>query len=148
MDIIKRDPFRDLMHWDPFRDLDLSRAFAWPRWGEGVGLEGWTPAVDILEDDKAVTIKVDLPGVEKKDLEISVSDGTLTVHGERKLEREEKKEDYQRRERAHGSFTRSFSLPDYVDARKIAAESKEGVLCITLPKTKAAKAEAKKIPVK
>lgn len=108
----------------------------------------WAPAVDIMEDDNAITIKVDLPEVEKKDIDVSVDNGTLTIKGERKLEQEEKKKNYHRIERSYGSYFRSFDLPDYVDANKIEAKSKDGVLRVTLPKNPNAKRLPAKIDVK
>ena len=130
-----------MVKWDPFRELDTFRkgvgrwfgALPSP-WSES-GLEGWTPAVDILEDDKAITIKAELPEVDKKDIEVNIQDDVLTVRGERKLEKEEKKHNYRRIERSYGSFSQSFTLPDHVDQKAISAESKDGVLRITLPKT-------------
>ena len=144
----------NLIRWDPFRDLSLLRQ-EMNRWLGGTtrpspatALEPWSPAVDVYEDENAVILKVELPEVEKKNVEIDIQDGTLSIRGERKLEKEEKKDNYHRVERSYGSFFRSFSLPDYVDVEKIEAESKNGVLKVTLPKTKAAKPEAVKVPVK
>lgn len=102
-------------------------------------LETWTPAVDIFEDEAAISIKVELPEVHKDDIEISIQDEILVISGQRRLEREEKLEDYTRIERNYGSFCRSFSLPDYVDRKRIKAECDFGVLRLTLPKNKHAK---------
>jgi len=107
---------------------------------------GWTPAVDVFEDTEGITFKFDLPEVDPKDVEVRLEDGTLTVRGERKLEREDKKDSYQRVERAYGVFTRSFSLPPTFDAEKVTAESKNGVLRIFVPKR--AEAKPKSISVK
>jgi len=133
-----------LTRFDPFRDLsrlqdEMMRGFEdrYPRRaGESVG---WTPACDILEDGENVTLRFELAGVEPKDVEIRFENGVLTMRGERKMEKEEKKDSYHRIELSYGAFTRSFSLPTAVDAEKIRAESKNGVLTVTLPK----KAEAK-----
>jgi HSP20 family protein len=100
----------------------------------------WTPAVDIFEDEHAIAIKVELPEVNKEDIGIDVQEDLLVITGERKLEREEKLEDYTRIERNYGSFCRSFSLPDYVDKKRISAECENGVLRLTLPKNKQMKA--------
>ena len=105
----------DLVKWDPFKELDVFRRGVghWfnpmlSLWSES-GLGGWAPAVDILEDEKTITIKVELPEVDKKDIEVNIQGDVLTVRGERKLEKEEKKDNYRRIERSYGSFSRSFS---------------------------------------
>ena len=107
---------------------------------------GWTPAVDVFEDTEGVTFKFDLPEVEGKDVDVRLENGTLTVRGERKLEREEKREGYHRIERAYGTFARSFSLPATFDSEKANAEHKNGVLRIFVPKR--AEAKPKSISVK
>jgi HSP20 family protein len=142
----------ELVKWDPFRELETMRQNL-NRWfggrGNGGGLlEEWTPLMDIVEDEKAITLKIDVPGIDKKDVKIEVEDGVLTVSGERKLEKEEKKENFTRIERSYGSFTRSLRLPDYVDVKSITAESRDGVLNLTLPKIRSAKPEPRKIDIK
>ncbi len=107
---------------------------------------GWTPAVDVFEDTEGVTFKFDLPEVDPKDVDVHFEEGTLTVRGERKLEREDKRDSYHRIERAYGVFTRSFSLPATLDADKATAEYKNGVLRLFLPKR--AEAKPKSITVK
>ena len=137
-----------LTRYDPFRDLmrlqdEVARTFddrLGLRAGESVG---WTPACDIFEDGEAVTLRFELAGVDPKDVEIRYENGVITLRGERKMEKEEKKENYHRVEMSYGSFTRSFSLPAVVDAEKIKAEAKNGVLTVTLPK----KAESKPRPI-
>jgi len=104
-------------------------------------LEIWTPAVDIFEDEKAISIKVQLPEVDKNDVEIDIQDEILVISGERKLERGDKTEGYPRFERNHGSFCRSFSLPDYIDRKHIKAECEHGILRLTLPKNKQLKTD-------
>jgi len=145
----------DLVKWDPFKELDtfrkgIGRWFGTlPNvWSES-GLEGWAPAVDILEDDKSITIKVELPEVDKKDIDVNVQDDVLTVRGERKLEQEDRKDNYRRIERSYGFFSRSFTLPDHIDQKTISAESKDGVLRITLRKKAPSKPKeiGEKIPV-
>ncbi|HET9554679.1 MAG TPA: Hsp20/alpha crystallin family protein [Anaeromyxobacteraceae bacterium] len=136
-----------LTRFDPFRDVarlqdEFLRSFddrLGLRAGESVG---WTPACDIYEDGEAVMVRFELAGVDPKDVEIRFESGVLTLRGERKLEREEKKENYHRVEMQYGAFTRSFSLPATVDADKIRAESKNGVLVVTLPKKNEAKPRA------
>ncbi len=141
-----------LSRWDPFRDLqrlqdEMNRVFddrLAVRGGESVG---WTPAVDIYEDEEGVSLRVELAGVEPKDVEIRFENGVLTLSGERKLEREDKRENYHRVELAYGTFTRSFSLPGTIDAEKIKAESKNGVLTVHLPKKPEAKPRAIQVKV-
>ena len=139
--------------FDPFRDLqrmqdEVNRLFddrLTPRTsGESVG---WTPACDIYEDEEGVTLRFDLAGVEPKDVDIRFENGVLTLRGERKLDREDKRENYHRVERFYGTFTRSFSLPGTIDAEKIRAESKNGVLNVVLPKRPEAKPKAIQVKV-
>jgi HSP20 family protein len=105
----------------------------------------WMPAVDILETEDRFVLSADIPGVERKDVEITLEDGVLTLKGERHAETEEKREGFHRRERVHGTFMRQFNLPDTVNAENISATVKEGVLQIEIPKQ--AKPEARKISV-
>ncbi|MFN0063124.1 MAG: Hsp20/alpha crystallin family protein [Myxococcaceae bacterium] len=107
---------------------------------------GWTPAVDIYEDTEGVTFKFDLPEIDAKDVQVHVENGVLTVRGERRMEREDKKDQYHRVERAYGAFTRSFSLPMTYDFDKIRAEQKNGVLRVQIPKR--AEAKPKSIQVR
>jgi len=95
---------------------------------------GWTPATDIYEDEEGLSLKFELAGVEPKDVDIRFENGVLTIKGERKLENEEKKENYHRVELSYGAFNRSFSLPPTVDLDKIEAKSKSGMLVVYLPK--------------
>ena len=106
----------------------------------------WAPVVDISEDDKEYVIKADLPDVKKDDVKISVQDNVVGISGERKYEKEEKGKKYHRIERAYGRFMRSFTLPEDADGSKIAAEYKDGVLQVRLPKSE--KAKPKTIEVK
>jgi HSP20 family protein len=94
----------------------------------------WAPAVDVYENDKAYVVEVDLPGLRKEDVRVTVQDGVLTIQGERRLAREEKGVDYHRQERFYGKFLRSFTVPETVDVDRISAEFKDGVLRLTLPK--------------
>ena len=139
-----------LTRFDPFRELsrvqdEMSRLFDDRLFRQGESL-GWSPAVDIYEDEEGLTLRFDLAGVEPKDVDIRFENGVLTLKGERKLEREERKENYHRVELSYGAFNRSFSLPGTVDAEKIRAESKNGVLSVHLPKK--AEAKPKSIQVK
>ncbi len=102
-----------------------------------------TPAIDVTEDDKAFKITAELPGLEQKDIDVTVSNGTLTIKGEKSYEKEEKNKDRHVSERAYGSFQRSFAMPEGVDADKIAADLAKGVLTISLPKTAQAQKQNK-----
>jgi HSP20 family protein len=107
-----------------------------------------TPAVDIVEKDKAYEVMVELPGMDESNIEVKLANGTLTIKGEKKEEKEEKKKDYYLSERRYGSFERRFQVPQGVDTSKIEANFKKGVLTMTLPKTLEAQAAEKKITVK
>ncbi|MBI3680164.1 MAG: Hsp20/alpha crystallin family protein [Acidobacteria bacterium] len=108
----------------------------------------WTPPVDILEMENALILKADLPDVDMKDIHVELENGTLTLRGQRKFESEKKEKGDHRIERSYGSFTRYFSMPDTVDAEKISAEYKNGVLTVTLPKKEIAKPRTVKIELK
>lgn len=143
--------------WNPFKEMEELQNRLSSFWGltpmrgttgqEEVSLADWAPLVDITEDDKEFLIKADLPEVEKKDVNVRVENGVLYISGERKKETEEKNKKYHRTERYYGSFTRSFTLPDYVDPAKVGAEFKNGVLTVHLLKSEAAKPKAIDIKV-
>ena len=99
-----------------------------------VAISHWRPAVDIKEEDNRFLIKADIPGVDPKDIEITMEDGVLTIKGERVTEKDEKREGYRRVERSRGTFYRRFSMPDTADAEKIEAKGRDGVLEIVIPK--------------
>lgn len=143
MSLLRNDPFRDLF---TLQD-QLLRAIepGYRRAPEPSYTSAWTPAVDVFEDKEAIVLKLDLPEVNSKDVEIQVEGNTLTVRGERKLERSEERENYHRIERVFGAFSRTFTLPTTVSADQIQAESKDGVLRIVLPKK--AETKARTIPV-
>jgi HSP20 family protein len=135
------DPLAELeglSSWSPLREL--MRA---PRWGglaEELGKRGMPmPAIDITEDDDEYVVTAELPGSRKEDVTLELHEGVLTLRGEKRNEREEKKEQRRYVERSYGSFSRSFTLPPNVDPDRISASFKEGVLSITLPKTPEAK---------
>ena len=113
------------------------------QWPEGqeepMAVAEWSPLVDISEDDKEYRIKVELPEIKKEDVKVTAEEGTLTITGERKFEKEEKGRKYHRVERAYGSFGRSFSLPDDASPAKVSAEFKDGVLTVHLVKDEKAK---------
>jgi HSP20 family protein len=105
------------------------------------------PRVDVSETEQAIELSAELPGMEEKDVELVVQDDVLTIRGEKKFEKEEKKKNYHMVERQYGSFQRSFTLPDIVDSAKIAAKFEKGVLTITMPKTAKAKEKTRKIQI-
>jgi len=106
------------------------------------------PKVDVAETDKSYEISAELPGLDEKDVDVTLSDGVLTIRGEKKTEAEEKKKDYYRVERSYGSFQRSFALPDSIDEGRIAATFEKGVLKLVLPKTAEAQKKQRKIEIK
>ena len=133
----------DTMNLIRYNPRGLNPRFPFDRWfddffsapeAEPDGTRTWSPAVDIEESDKEITLKADLPDVDEKDLSIKVEDDVLTLQAERKFEKESKMENFHRLERAYGSFHRRFALPDSVDVDKIKAAYDKGVLKITLPK--------------
>lgn len=107
--------------------------------GSSVSTSAWTPAVDIKEEESRFLITADVPGVDPKDIDVTMENGILTIRGERKLESDLKENGFRRVERMHGTFYRRFSLPDYADADNISASCKNGVLTVTVPKTEAVK---------
>ncbi len=137
MALTRYDPWNVLSQ---FRD-EMNRMFEetgarWPAEPDAssVVTSAWTPAVDIKENPDAYVLVADIPGVDPKDIDITMEGGVLTIRGERKHEETEEREGYRRRERIYGSFYRRFSLPDTADPDKIAARSKNGVVEITIPK--------------
>jgi HSP20 family protein len=122
---------------DPFNELSrIHNGFFGLSWPES-NLE-FRPAVDIYEDEKAIYLKAELAGIKPEEIKINVENDVLTLEGERKLEKEDKKDGYHRVERSYGSFKRSFSVPDNVSTEEIDASYKDGVLTLTLPKTREA----------
>jgi HSP20 family protein len=148
---------KTLATWNPFGELDevqnrLGSLFGgtFPRFGNGNGgvkLADWSPQVDITEDDKEYLVKTDLPEMKKEEIKVNVEEGVLSVSGERKAEKEEKNKKFHRIERSYGSFLRSFTLPEDADGAKVAAEFKDGVLKVHLPKNAAAKPKAVEVKV-
>jgi HSP20 family protein len=141
--LMARSPFRELARLEREMEDMFGRLPAWP-WAERE--RGWAPAVDMIDHKDEIVLRADLPGLDDKDIEVTVQDGSLTIRGERKEETEEKKEDYYYSERSYGVFARTLPLPTGVDADKVKATFKSGVLEIHLPKAKEAK--GKKIEVK
>jgi HSP20 family protein len=148
-----------LTRWNPWSDmnelhkrlssiLDLAhvRGNALPSDEENMTVPEWTPAVDIIEDDKEYLIKVELPEVQKDDVKVTVEGGTLTISGERNAEKESNTRKFHRMERYYGRFVRSFNIPDDAEDSKVNAEFKDGVLRVHLAKSE--RARPKQIEVK
>src|SRR5579875_628972 len=147
MAIVRWEPFRDLVATqDRFNRL-FNEAFSNVFGGEQLATRTWSPAVDIYETDHDLVLKAELPGIDPKDLEVRVENGTLYLKGERKQESEVKEENYHRIERAYGSFVRSFTLPSSVNTEDVKAEYKDGVLTLTMAKREEAKPKTIKINV-
>ena len=152
--LTKWEPFTRWNPWKEFEDLQnrltttLGReAMKRPTEGkEPLKLAEWAPLVDITEDEKEFLVKAELPEVKKEDVKVTVENGTLTIEGERKFEKEEKNKKYHRIERAYGQFTRAFTLPETADPTRINAEFKDGMLTVHLTKTE--KAQPKAVDVK
>lgn len=134
-----------ITRWDPFRELEtmsdrLNRLFGRSSLlndseRELLSNADWSPAVDVAETPEEFVLKAELPEVRKEDMKISVEGGVLRLSGERKQEKEDKTKRYHRIERFHGTFMRSFGLPDVVDETKVSAEFKDGLLTVRLPKS-------------
>jgi HSP20 family protein len=146
----------NIVRWDPFRELEglqarLNRMVGERPFrgieGENLSFAAWAPAVDIQETDTEYVIKADLPEVKKDDVKVEFEDGVLTVEGERKQEKEEKGKKFHKIERDYGKFVRRFALPTEVDATKLSAEFKDGVLNVHLPKSSNGKPKAISVKV-
>ncbi len=143
-----------LVRWDPFRELNtfesqVNRIFGGPgRNCSGRGSANtttWAPNVDIFETDTDLVLKAELPGVDPKNVDLSLEKNVLTLKGERAFENEDEKDNYHRIERSYGSFTRSFTLPAIIEEAKIRADYKDGVLTVSLPKKETVKPRQIKI---
>jgi HSP20 family protein len=145
-----------LTRWEPFREFStmqdrmnrmnrlLRESYSPEGPEEALTTTSYAPPVDIYEDEHNITLKLEVPGIDEKDIDVRIENTTLTVHGERKIEKEEKEENFRRVERQYGEFTRSFTLPSSVDPGQVTADYAKGVLKINLAK----KAEAKPKQIK
>src|SRR5437879_10518829 len=145
-----------LTRWEPFREFSamqdrmnrMNRLFRESYSPEGpeeaLTTTNFAPPVDIYEDEHNIALKLEVPGIDEKDIDVRIEGNTLTVHGERKIEKEEKEENFRRIERQYGEFTRSFTLPSLVDPGQVSANYDKGVLKINLAK----KAESKPKQIK
>jgi HSP20 family protein len=147
MAIVRFEPFSGAITTPNQFERFLREAFS-PVFGEGeVSTRTWAPPVDIYEDGDNLVLKAELPGFNPNDVEIRVEDNTLYLKGERKFEKDVKEQNYHRVERSYGTFARTFSLPNSIDADKVAASYKDGVLTLTMPKKEEAKPKTIKINV-
>ena len=139
MAMVRFDPFRDLAVLQDRMNRLFNDSYG-PRQSDDLMSRGtWSPAVDIYEIDGGLVLKAELPDMRREDIDVSVENNTLTIKGERKLDHEIRQESFHRVERPYGSFVRSFSLPNTVDASRIGAEYKNGVLTVKLPVREEAK---------
>jgi HSP20 family protein len=145
-----------LTRWEPFREGStlqdrmnrlFNEQFANLGSEESLAVGSFVPAVDVYEDEHAIQLKFEVPGLDEKDIDIRLENNLLTVKGERKFEKETKEENYRRVERRYGTFTRSFTLPNTVSSENVHAGYDKGVLNISLPKKEAAKPKQIKIEV-
>jgi len=148
--IVKRAPFNEMRSLQ----ADFNRAFntAFPgffgKFEEGLLSGKWSPSVDIYEDQNAIKLEADLPGVKPEDFKLSIENYKLTLSGERRFENDTREDNWHRVERNYGSFTRTFTLPSTVNVEDVRAEFKDGVLYVTLPKREEVKAREIQVNVK
>ena len=145
MPVVKYSPFVDSDEFPAglrlFQDT-VNRLFS-----DQTAARPWAPSVDIFETDNELVLKADVPGVALKDIDIRIENGTLSLKGERKFEREENNKGFHRMERSYGSFVRYFTVPDSVDSENVKADFQGGVLTVTLPKKEIAKPKSIKVQV-
>ncbi|MEW6001644.1 MAG: Hsp20/alpha crystallin family protein [Nitrospirota bacterium] len=154
-ELVKTEPTRALSPFEAMErwvDEVFRRPFSllgpswWPRlrteWEEEM-----TPSVDIFEDKDEVVVKAELPGMRKEDIDLSITDNTISISGEKKKEEKVGEKNYYRHERSYGSFTRVFRLPEYIQSDKAKASFKEGILEVRIPKSEEAKKKEKKVPI-
>ena len=147
MAIVRFEPFSGLAAGQSQFDRFLREAFSPALGGGEASTRTWAPPVDIYENGDSLVLKAELPGVNPDEVEIRVEDNTLYLKGNRKFENEVKEQNYHRVERSYGTFTRTFSLPNSVDADKVGASYKDGILTLTMPKKEEAKPKTIKISV-
>jgi HSP20 family protein len=147
-------PFSDITRWERDMERMMEDFFGrrirpwWPeRWLRTEGIELTAPAVDLFEEKDDIVVKAELPGIDKNNVEVNLTNHTLTIKGEKKKEEEVKEENYYRAERSYGSFVRMLELPKDVHADKVKASFKNGILEVRLPKTEEAKTKEVKVKV-
>ena len=146
-----------LIRWEPSREINalrerMNRVFnemLGRGWGgeEGLATGAWVPPVDVFETPESIILKADLPEVNRDEVDISIENNTLTIKGERKMEKEVKEKNFYRMERSYGTFSRSFTLPPTVAGDKAEASFNDGVLTLTLPKREESKPQQIKVKV-
>ena len=142
-----------MTRWEPFRGLNTLQEQVNRLFEDSVARRGqaepasWAPAVDVYETENELVVKADLPDVQEKDIDVRVENNTLTIRGERRFSNEVHEDNYLRVERAYGTFTRSFSLPDTVNTEAIKAEYRDGVLSVRMPKREETKPKQIKISI-
>ena len=145
-----------LTRWDPFREFAtlqdrmnrlLQDQFSGRGGEEGLAMATFVPPVDVYEDEHNINLKIEVPGIKESDIEVRLENNVLTIKGERKFEKEEKEENFQRIERRYGSFTRSFTLPNTVNPDSVKADYENGVLTVKLEKRAEAKPKQIKVNV-
>src|SRR5947207_10878805 len=143
-----------LTRWEPFREFTtlqdrMNRLFrdSYGDRDEALTTSHFAPPVDVYEDEHNVTLKIEVPGIDEKDIDVKIENNTLTVHGERKFEKEEKEDNFRRVERQYGSFTRQFTLPTTIDPEKVQANYDKGILKVQLAKKTEAKPKQIKVNV-
>lgn len=146
MSITRYDPFRDLKTLQDEVNRLFSTNFSRGFGDEGIARGAWTPNVDIFENKDEIVLEAELPGMNREDFELTIENNVLTLRGERRFEKKDEGDNYHRVERAYGSFTRSFTLPQIVSPENAAAEYKNGVLRVALRKREEVK--ARRIEVK
>ena len=145
---ISRDTLRDLQHMsDRIDRLLAGRNVPSAGRDEAMALVDWAPAIDVMETNEEFQIRAELPGVEKKDVKLSVENGVLLISGHREQEKEEKGKRYHKIERAYGNFARSFTVPEAVDPEKVTADFKNGLLTVRLPKSEKARPKSIEVQV-
>ena len=148
----------EISRWDPSKELDQLQSKLSTLFGrsalrmngdqdEAMTVAEWAPLVDIAEDDNEYLITVEIPEVQKEKVKVTVNQGVLSIQGERILERSENSKKFHRVERAYGRFSRNFTLPDYVDGNRIAADFKDGVLRVHVPKSEQAKPKSIQVKI-
>jgi HSP20 family protein len=149
MAIVRWEPFREILSAQDRLNKLLNQTFSQIFGSEGqeLGNRAWAPAVDIYETDHNLVMKVELPGIDPKDVEVRVENQTLVISGERKAEKDLKEGNYHRVERSYGTFSRSFTLPGTVSTENVTAEYKDGLLILTPAKREEAKPKTIKIQV-
>jgi HSP20 family protein len=153
MRAVRKEVIMNLVRWEPFASFEnMFGRMPALRWSpladfDGETRTGWSPSVDISENDQEYLIRAELPAVRKEDVQITFEDGMLTLNGERRQKTEEKKEKFHRVETFYGKFSRSFTLPENVDSGAIRAESKDGIVTVHVPKTKTELKNAKEIKI-